>query len=267
MTMNESQKKIVGYSAIALCVLTIISCIAWFFTIPAYAESFDTEPQAEPDVIYIDSLMEMRVLDGYSATPFAAPTTNETTVEEPSVNEETAKTEAVEEVAEPEPEKEAVPQILSENEYAIYTALRNAGLSKAGTAAVMGCMVKESNLRTTAENPNDGGYGLLQWTYSRKTDLLNWCYSAGLDASSVEGQVQFFVHELQSKYSKAARYSYPVYETLTSSESVEDSLAMFFSHMEAGTNVPISASKIYCGNLTTLNLYQARLNAAYKYFA
>ena len=183
MTMNESQKKIVGYSAIALCVLTIISCIAWFFTIPAYAESFDTEPQAEPDVIYIDSLMEMRVLDGYSATPFAAPTTNETTVEEPSVNEETAKTEAVEEVAEPEPEKEAVPQNLSENEYAIYTALRNAGLSKAGTAAVMGCMVKESNLRTTAENPNDGGYGLLQWTYSRKTDLLNWCYSCLLYTS------------------------------------------------------------------------------------
>lgn len=265
MTMNESQKKIIGYSAIALCVLTIISCIAWFFTIPAYADSFDTEPQAEPDVIYVDSLMEMRVLDGYAATPFAAPTTNETTVEEPSSSEETAETEALEGTA--EPEEETIPQNLSENEYAIYTALRNAGLSKAGTAAVMGCMVKESNLRTTAENPNDGGYGLLQWTYSRKTDLLNWCYSAGLDASSVEGQVQFFVHELQSKYSKAARYSYPVYETLTSSDSVEDSLAMFFSHMEAGTNVPISASKIYCGNLTTLNLYQARLNAAYKYFA
>lgn len=265
MTMNESQKKIIGYSAIALCVLTIISCIAWFFAIPAYADSFNTEPQAEADVIYIDSLMEMRVLDGYAATPFSVPATNETAVEEPSASEEPAETEAVEEAA--EPEKEAVPQNLSENEYAIYTALRNAGLSKAGTAAVMGCMVKESNLRTTAENPNDGGYGLLQWTYSRKTDLLNWCYSAGLDASSVEGQVQFFVHELQSKYSKAARYSYPVYETLTSSESVEDSLAMFFSHMEAGTNVPISASKIYCGNLTTLNLYQARLNAAYKYFA
>lgn len=264
MTMNESQKKIIGYSAIAMCVLTIISCIVWFFSIPAYADSFATEPepQSEPEVVYIDSLMEMRVLDGYAATPFTVPATNETDAEEASVSEESAEAEAVDEA-----EEEAVPQNLSENEYAIYTALRNAGLSKAGTAAVMGCMVKESNLRTTAENPNDGGYGLLQWTYSRKTDLLNWCYSAGLDASSVEGQVQFFVHELQSKYSKAARYSYPVYETLTSSDSVEDSLAMFFSHMEAGTNVPISASKVYCGNLTTLNLYQARLSAAYKYFA
>lgn len=264
MTMNESQKKIVGYSAIAMCVLTIISCIIWFFSVPAYADSFATEPepQSEPEVVYIDSLMEMRVLDGYSATPFTAPATNETAAEEASVSEESVEAGAVD-----EPEEEPIPQNLSENEYAIYTALRNVGLSKAGTAAVMGCMVKESNLRTTAENPNDGGYGLLQWTYSRKTDLLNWCYSAGLDASSVEGQVQFFVHELQSKYSKAARYSYPVYETLTSSESVEDSLAMFFSHMEAGTNVPISASKIYCGNLTTMNLYQARLSAAYKYFA
>ena len=206
--------------------------------------------------------MEMRVLDGYSATPFTVPATNETAAEEASASEESVEAEAVD-----EPEEEPIPQNFSENEYAIYTALRNAGLSKAGTAAVMGCMVKESNLRTTAENPNDGGYGLLQWTYSRKTDLLNWCYSAELDASSVEGQVQFFVHELQSKYSKAARYSYPVYETLTSSDSVEDSLTMFFSHMEAGTNVPISASKVYCGNLTTLNLYQARLSAAYKYFA
>lgn len=41
MTMNESQKKIVGYSAIAMCVLTIISCIVWFFSVPAYADSFD----------------------------------------------------------------------------------------------------------------------------------------------------------------------------------------------------------------------------------
>lgn len=264
MTMNESQKKIVGYSAIALCVLTIISCIVWFFSVPAYADSFATEPepQSEPEVVYIDSLMEIRVLDGYSATPFTVPATNETAAEEASASEESVEAEAVD-----EPEEEPIPQNFSENEYAIYTALRNAGLSKAGTAAVMGCMVKESNLRTTAENPNDGGYGLLQWTYSRKTDLLNWCYSTGLDASSVEGQVQFFVHELQSKYSKAARYSYPVYETLTSSDSVEDSLTMFFSHMEAGTNVPISASKVYCGNLTTLNLYQARLSAAYKYFA
>ena len=76
----------------------------------------------------------------------------------------------------------------------------------------------------------------------------------------------FFVYELNSTYSKAAKYSYPVYETLTTSDSLEDCLSMFFSHMEAGTNVAISSSKVYAGGLTTLNLYHERLTAAYKYF-
>ena len=186
--------------------------------------------------------------------------------EEPDAQVETAETAVENESVVTEESEDAVPQNLSENELSIYTALRNAGLSKAGTAAVMGCMSMESGLRTTAENPNDGGYGLLQWTYSRKSDLFNWCYTAGLDATSAEGQVAFLVYELQSKYSMNARYSYPVYETLVCSSSVEDSLTMFFSHMEAGVNVPISASKVYCANLTTLDLYRERLNAAYKYF-
>ena len=54
----------------------------------------------------------------------------------------------------------------------------------------------------------------------------------------------FFVYELNSTYSKAAKYSYPVYETLTTSDSLEDCLSMFFSHMEAGTNVIISSRKV-----------------------
>lgn len=52
MTMNESRKKIIGYSAIAMCVLTIISCIVWFFSIPAYADSFATEPERLLDSCY-----------------------------------------------------------------------------------------------------------------------------------------------------------------------------------------------------------------------
>ena len=76
----------------------------------------------------------------------------------------------------------------------------------------------------------------------------------------------FFVYELNSTYSKAAKYSYPVYETLTTSDSLEDCLSMFFSHMEAGTNVIISPRKVYAGGLTTLDLYRKRLTAAYKYF-
>lgn len=260
----ENKKKIfIAYTAFVLSVLTIIGCIVWFFSVPTYAAPIEPTESVE-EIEYITPLKtELREPNAPSHN---APFLPAAKAEEPDAQVETAETAVENESVVTEESEDTVPQNLSENELSIYTALRNAGLSKAGTAAVMGCMSMESGLRTTAENPNDGGYGLLQWTYSRKSDLFNWCYTAGLDATSAEGQVAFLVYELQSKYSMNARYSYPVYETLVCSSSVEDSLTMFFSHMEAGVNVPISASKVYCANLTTFDLYRERLNAAYKYF-
>ena len=246
--MNDKLKFYAGTIAFMLSVITIIGCIACFFSTPAYAAPVKTADDS--DIEYVTPL-EVHLRELNAQPPFAPvlpvpePETTETEPEsEPSV--ETAET-AVEPAE--EPVTNTIPQNLSDNEYAIYTALRDVGLSKAGTAAVMGCMTMESGLNASAENPSDGGYGLLQWTHGRKTNLLSWCYASGLDASSVSGQVQFFVHELNATYSQAAGYSYPVYETLTTSDSV-----------------PISSSKVYCGNLTTLQLYNKRLNAAYKYF-
>lgn len=266
MKMNHKQKFYAGTTAFMLSIITIIGCLACFFSTPAYAAPVKSSDD-DSDIEYVTPLeVHLRELNAQPPfTPVLPIPEQEVTETEP---ESEPSVETAETAAEPaeEPVTDTMPQNLSDNEYAIYTALRDAGLSKAGTAAVMGCMAMESGFRVTAENPNDGGYGLLQWTHGRKTNLLNWCYASGLDASSVSGQVQFFVHELNATYSQAAGYSYPVYETLTTSDSVEDCLAMFFSHMEAGVNVPISSSKVYCGNLTTLQLYNKRLNAAYKYF-
>lgn len=263
--MNDKLKFYAGTIAFMLSVITIIGCIACFFSTPAYAAPVKTADDS--DIKYVTPL-EVHLRELNAQPPFAPvlpvpePETTETEPEsEPSV--ETAET-AVGPAE--EPVTNTIPQNLSDNEYAIYTALRDVGLSKAGTAAVMGCMTMESGLNASAENPSDGGYGLLQWTYSRKTDLFNWCHGNGYDPNTVTGQVMFFAYELSSTYSKAAKYSYPVYETLTTSDSLEDCLSMFFSHMEAGTNVAISSSKVYAGGLTTLNLYHERLTAAYKYF-
>lgn len=254
-----------------LCIFTIIACMGFMLSVPAHAEE-NIAPKTEPiafstPIETVNELDEAFPMMETSEEAQEEITTAGAEVEfsdaaEPEPQIETAEA-AIEE---PEPETETIPDNLDDNELEIYTALRSAGLSKAGTAAVMGCMTMESGLNASAENPSDGGYGLLQWTYSRKSDLFNWCYAAGLDATSAEGQVAFLVYELQSTYSKAAKYSYPVYETLTTSDSLEDCLSMFFSHMEAGTNVAISSSKVYAGGLTTLNLYHERLTAAYKYF-
>ena len=251
------------------CILTIIACIGVMLSVPAHAEE-NIAPKTEPIAFStpIETVNELG--KAFSITETSEEAQEEiTTAEvessdaaEPEPQIETAEA-AIEET---EPKPETIPDNLNDNELEIYTALRSAGLSKAGTAAVMGCMSMESGLKASAENPSDGGYGLLQWTYSLKTDLFNWCYGNGYDPNTVTGQVMFFVYELNSTYSKAAKYSYPVYETLTTSDSLEDCLSMFFSHMEAGTNVIISSRKVYAGGLTTLDLYRKRLTAAYKYF-
>lgn len=265
------QNKCFLVAVAVLCILTIIVCTGFMLSVPAHAEeniAAKTEPIAfSTPIETVNELDEAFQMMETSEDAQEEITTAEAEVEPSDAAEPESQIETAEAaVEEPEPEPETIPDNLNDNELEIYTALRSAGLSKAGTAAVMGCMSMESGLKVSAENPSDGGYGLLQWTYSRKTDLFNWCYGNGYDPNTVTGQVMFFAYELDSTYSKAAKYSYPVYETLTTSDSLEDCLSMFFSHMEAGTNVAISSNKVYAGGFTTLDLYSKRLTAAYKYF-
>lgn len=231
-----------------MCIFTIIACMGFMLSVPAHAEeniASKTEPIAFSTPIEtvneLDKAFPITETSEEAQEEIITAEVESSDAAEPEPRIETA--EAAIEEAKPKPE--TIPDNLNDNELEIYTALRSAGLSKAGTAAVMGCMSMESGLKASAENPSDGGYGLLQWTYSRKTDLFNWCYGNGYDPNTVTGQVMFFVYELNSTYSKAAKYSYPVYETLTTSDSLEDCLSMFFSHMEAGTNVIISSRKVY----------------------
>ena len=56
---------------------------------------------------------------------------------------------------------------------------------------------------------------LCQWHNSRWTNLKNYCSANGYDSSSVEGQVNFLVSELESGYSG-------VYNTLKSVPNTKD---------------------------------------------
>ena len=160
-----------------MCIFTIIACMGFMLSVPAHAEE-NIAPKTEP-IAFSTPIETVNELDkAFPITETSEEAQEEiTTAEvkssdaaEPEPQIETA--EAAIEEAKPKPE--TIPDNLNDNELEIYTALRSAGLSKAGTAAVMGCMSMESGLNASAENPSDGGYGLLQWTYSRKTDLFNW---------------------------------------------------------------------------------------------
>ena len=127
------------------------------------------------------------------------------------------------------------------NEQTIWTTLRAAGLTEAGTAGLMGNLKAESaliptNLQNTYERKlgytdatytaavdagtytnfdRDGaGYGLAQWTYwTRKKALLNCAKSSKKSIGDLGMQLAFLVKEL--------RESYPaVWKTLTTTGSV-----------------------------------------------
>ena len=145
-----------------------------------------------------------------------------------------------------------------------------AALTKAGAAAVIGCMQAESGVNPEALNSSDGGYGLLQWTDTtscfRKTNLYDWCNNNGFNPDTMLGQLSFAAHELRTVYSQDNGYIYPVYETLQSSGDISNCLKNFFSHAEAGTNVQISKYNWYGGHSTTLSMYTDRLNYSWSVY-
>lgn len=145
-----------------------------------------------------------------------------------------------------------------------------AGLTKAGAAAVMACMTHESGLNPNALNSDDGGYGLIQWTdvgeSRRKQALFDYCAERGMDASTLRGQLSFFGYELHESYSQENGYAYPVWETLTTSDSVSECLYMFFCHNVAGVNVKLSYTDSYAGHSSTQELYDRRAATANHYY-
>lgn len=82
----------------------------------------------------------------------------------------------------------------------IWNFLRANGFSAAATAGIMGNMYAESGMIVTVEEySGGGGYGLCQWTGSRRTDLFNWCANNGYDATTLEGQLNFLLYEVEAR--------------------------------------------------------------------
>lgn len=155
---------------------------------------------------------------------------------------------------------------IDEIEITVYNKLREYGLTKEGACAIMGVIRAESGFDPYAENPTDGGFGLLQWTHGRRTNLETWCSNNGYDYRTEEGQMAFFIYELQGSYSQANGYRFPVYETLMSSTNLEECLTMFFCHAEAGYDVEITTEGEYAqGTGSTKQLYDTRLTYATAY--
>jgi TP901 family phage tail tape measure protein len=79
----------------------------------------------------------------------------------------------------------------------IAAALSKLGLSRAGSAGVLGNLKAESNFNPNAYNPSENAHGFAQWEGSRWTALQNYAKSQGLAATSTAAEIGYLVKELR----------------------------------------------------------------------
>ena len=104
---------------------------------------------------------------------------------------------------------------IAENErYIYYYLINEMGFNNAAAAGVLANIDAESDFRPNLQEygytwEEGCGYGICQWTNSprtsatgRRTNVVKWCESLGLDKSSLDGQLSYLKYELQNKYKK-----------------------------------------------------------------
>ena len=92
----------------------------------------------------------------------------------------------------------------SSNEAKVYKYLvSNLHFSKAAALGIMANVEAESDFDPgLIEAGNNIGYGLLQWSFDRRTDLEKYLSKNGYAPDSIEGQLQFMWAELNQNYYK-----------------------------------------------------------------
>ena len=83
--------------------------------------------------------------------------------------------------------------------------LMGRGLSKQVASAIAGNYFAESAFNTAAVGDNGTSFGLAQWRdptpgKGRRTNLINFASSRGMDAASLDAQIDFTMHELEKDY-------------------------------------------------------------------
>lgn len=105
---------------------------------------------------------------------------------------------------------------------------REEGFSEEATAGILGNFMRESKMNPTAEEiGNKIGYGIAQWSFTRRTDLEKWTKENNFLVSSLEGQLNFSIYEMQKM--KFGKYSYAQFKKL---KDVREATEVFEKHFE-----------------------------------
>lgn len=96
---------------------------------------------------------------------------------------------------------------VTDGQQGIYSFLTGTmGLNAAAACGVLANMDVETGGTFESDTVEIGfgeGYGLCQWTGSRRTDLINWCQANHYDYTTTEGQMWFLYYDLRTTYTYA----------------------------------------------------------------
>ncbi len=116
-----------------------------------------------------------------------------------NVEETTPEVEATQEANTTEETVEITKEDNRTTEEVVWDYLKAAGYSDIQTAAIIGNLYQESGLNPARIESNGEGIGLVQWSFGRKQNLINYASSKGKDWTDLESQLEFLVSELDSK--------------------------------------------------------------------
>jgi hypothetical protein len=89
----------------------------------------------------------------------------------------------------------------------IFNYLKSKGFNNAAICGILANIQHESSFKTDALGDGGTSYGICQWHNGRWNNLKSYCNNNGLDWHSMEGQLEYLIHELETGYTS-------VYNTL-----------------------------------------------------
>jgi hypothetical protein len=130
----------------------------------------------------------------------------------------------------------------------IWAFLRGSGLSKPVTAGVMGNIQAESGFKPDVVERGSGiGYGLVQWSYDRRTNLFNAARDQKVSVNDICFQLKYLVWELQQRRTDEPEYQrWPnEWEMLKNMPNEVEALVAFHHETERSKimNLPTAAQR------------------------
>lgn len=117
----------------------------------------------------------------------------------------------------------------------IWNYLIAKGLTPTQAAGVMGNIQAESSFNPGVEEKTSRpskGFGIVQWTFGRRTALEAAAAQQGVPASDLGFQLGFMWSELTGSYKNS------VYDPLVASKTLEDATYVWLEHYEIPANIP-----------------------------